>query len=330
MPRWRPAHSVCGAESGRRLDSVAVMRIGLSGSAATVDRLVAQAERAEADGFSSLWYASAVANDPLVAMAFAGRATSSIELGTSVLQTYTCHPVLQAQRVLAASHGMGRAGFTLGLGPSHLPAIEGAYGLSYDHPGRHTEEYLEIVTALLRGEAVNHEGEEFTVHVPGRNQPIDPVVPVLVSALAPRMLRAAGELTDGTILWMGNARSVETHVSPKLRAAAKDAGRPEPRIVAGLPVAVHDDVDEARQTAATSFAGYGDLPNYRRILDIGEAEGPGDAAIVGDEAAVEAQVQALFAAGATDVWAAIFPAGADHKASRARTRELLKDLANRS
>ena len=305
------------------------MRIGLSGSAATTDRLVAQAERAEADGFSSLWYASAVAHDPLVAMALAGRATKTIELGTSVLQTYTCHPVLQAQRALATAEAMGRAGFTLGLGPSHLPAIEGAYGLSYDHPGRHTEEYVQIVTALMRGEAVDHDGDEFEVHVPGRGRPVEPAVPVLVSAPAPRLLRVAGELTDGTILWMGTARAVETHVSPRLRAAAEGAGRPAPRIVAGLPVAVHDDVDEARTTAASSFAGYGDLPNYRRLLDLGEAEGPGDAAIVGDEAAVEAQIQALFDAGATDVWAAIFPVGADHKASRARTRALLGDLANR-
>jgi alkanesulfonate monooxygenase SsuD/methylene tetrahydromethanopterin reductase-like flavin-dependent oxidoreductase (luciferase family) len=63
------------------------MRIGLPGIGSTVDKLVAQAERAEADGFSTLWYASATAGDPLVAMAIVGRATSTIELGTSVLQT---------------------------------------------------------------------------------------------------------------------------------------------------------------------------------------------------------------------------------------------------
>jgi alkanesulfonate monooxygenase SsuD/methylene tetrahydromethanopterin reductase-like flavin-dependent oxidoreductase (luciferase family) len=68
------------------------MRIGLTGGASTVDKMVEQATRAEADGFTSLWYASAIAGDPLVAMAVAGRATSTIELGTSVLQTYTCHP----------------------------------------------------------------------------------------------------------------------------------------------------------------------------------------------------------------------------------------------
>src|SRR5690606_32613122 len=112
-------------------------------------------------------------------------------------------------------------------------------------------------------------------HLPG-TRPAHPVS-VMVSALAPRMLRVAGEQTDGTILWMANARAIESHVAPRITAAAEAAGRSAPRIVAGLPVAVHDDADEARQAAAEQFAGYGTLPNYRRILDHGGAAGPGDA-----------------------------------------------------
>ncbi len=303
------------------------MRIGLSGGAATTDAMIDQAVRAEADGFTSLWYASAIGGDPLVAMALAGRATTSLELGTSVLQTYTSHPVLMAARAGSVVAAMGRAGFTLGIGPSHRPPVEGAYGLSYDNPGRHTEEYVEVLTALLRGGPVDFDGDEFHVHTaaPGGG-PAFPV-PVLVSALAPRLLRVAAEHTDGTILWMGTAAAVETHVAPRIRAAASAAGRPEPRIVAGLPVAVHDDVDEARTAAAQLFAGYGDLPNYRRLLDLGRADGPGDAAIVGDEAAVTASIQGLLDAGATDIWAAIFPVGNDRSGSRARTRALLRDLA---
>jgi F420-dependent oxidoreductase-like protein len=299
------------------------MRIGLSGGAASADKMIDQAVRAEAEGFSSLWYASAVGGDPLVAMTLAGRATQTIELGTSVLQTYTCHPVLQANRAASVAEAMGRDGFTLGIGPSHEPAIEGAYGLSYEHPGRHTEEYVRVLAALLAGETVSFEGEEFRVHA--ATAPTRPV-PVLLSALAPRLLRVAGELTDGTILWMANAKAIETHVAPRIGAAAQSAGRGTPRIVAGLPVAVHDDVAEARETAATQFAGYGVLPNYRRILDLGGAEGSADAAIVGDEAAVTAGLQGLFDAGATDVWAAIFPVGADRSASRRRTRDLLAGL----
>ena len=109
------------------------MRIGLTGGGSSVDKVVAQAKQAEADGFTSLWYASVVTGDPLVAMAVAGRETSRIELGTAVLQTYPCHPLLQANRVASVVDAMGRAGFTLGIGPSHEPLIRGVFGLPYDH-----------------------------------------------------------------------------------------------------------------------------------------------------------------------------------------------------
>lgn len=296
------------------------MRIGLTGAASTVDRMIEQATRAEADGFASLWYASAVGGDPLVPIALAGRATTSIELGTAVLQTYTCHPVLQARRAASVVGGMGRAGFTLGVGPSHKPPIEDMLGIPYDHPGRHTEEYVRILTATLRGEALRFDGEDFSgIRLPaGEAVP----VPVLISALAPRLLRVAGELADGTVLWMGNARAIETHVRPLL----DKAGGPGRRIVAGLPVAVHDDEAEARKTAATLFEVYGTLPNYRRILDIGGAAGPAEAAIVGTEESVAKQLGELVDAGATDIWAAIFPVGANRGESRDRTYALLKDL----
>ncbi len=88
-------------------------------------------------------------------------------------------------------------------------------------------------------------------------------------------------------------------------------------------------MDEARDAAARQFSVYGQLPNYRRILDRGAAANPGEIALVGDEEAVAAGVAELFQAGATDVWAAPFIVGDDRSASRARTRTLLKDLANR-
>ena len=305
------------------------MRIGLNGGAGSIDRMIEQAQTAEAEGFATLWYPSAIAGDPVTPMAVAGRATSSIELGTAVLQSYTSHPVLQANRIAAAAWSMGRPGLTLGIGPSHAPVIEGMYGIDFGTAGRHTEEYVAILTALLHGEAVDVAGPEFTLHgasAPPASYPVQ----VLVAALAPRLLRVAGAIADGTILWMGNARAIESHVAPRIGKAAADAGRPSPRIVAGLPVAVHDDVDEARAVAARQFTIYGQLPNYQRILEHGGVTGPADAAIVGDEASVAAQLQGLLDAGATDVWAAIFPVGDDASGSRRRTRELLQELANAS
>lgn len=279
------------------------MRIGLPGAGSSTEKIVRQAERAEADGFTSLWYASAVMGDPLAAMAVAGRATSTIELGTSVLVTYACHPLLQAARARATADAAGAGRITLGLGPSHRPVVEDVLGLSYATPGADTEAYVDTVTREL--------GQD---------------VPVLVAALAPRLLRVAGQLAAGTITWMATARAIEAHVAPRIRRAAADAGRPAPRVVAGLPVAVHDDVAEARATAAEQFAVYGTLPNYQRILAHGGAAGPAEAAIVGDEDEVAAALQGLLDAGATDIWAAPFAVGDDPAASRARTRTLLKDL----
>jgi F420-dependent oxidoreductase-like protein len=302
------------------------VRIGLSGGGNTVERMVEQATQAEADGFSSLWYAGAVAGDPLIPMTLVGRETTRIELGTSVLPTYPCHPILMAGRAATTANTMGRAGLTLGLGPSHEPAIEGVYGMSYAHPGRHVEEYVTIVTRLLRGESFDLEGEEYRVRA-GAAAPATGPVPVLVAALAPRLLRVAGTIAEGTITWMANARAVGELIAPTISAAAAGAGRDAPRVVVGLPVAVHDDVDEARTTAASNFAVYGTLPNYQRVLAAGGLDNPADAALVGDEAAVTQAIQALFDAGATDVWAAPFTVGDDRAASRRRTRELLAGLA---
>lgn len=304
------------------------MRIGLTGGASSVEKMIAQAQRAEADGFSSLWYASVVGGDPLVAMAIAGRETTAIELGTAVLQTYPCHPLLQANRVASAVAAMGRPGFTLGIGPSHEPLIRGVYGLSYDHPGRSTEEYVRIVAALLRGEVVNVHGQDWSAHSAGRAVAPAHRVPVLVAALGPRLLRVAGELADGAVLWMAPARAIETHIAPKLHAAAWAAGRPAPRIVAGLPVAVHDDQSEARSAAAATSTAYAAMQNYQRILHIGGASSPAQVAVVGNEASVRAQLKSLVDAGATDIWAAVFAVGDDKAGSVRRTMDLLRDLVS--
>jgi alkanesulfonate monooxygenase SsuD/methylene tetrahydromethanopterin reductase-like flavin-dependent oxidoreductase (luciferase family) len=166
-------------------------------------------------------------------------------------------------------------------------------------------------------------GEEYRVQAEPpalpEGGPGNGAVPVLVAALGPRLLRVAREHTQGTILWMANAASIEKHVAPRIG--------PDARIVAGLPVAVHDDVAEARAVGAEQYAIYGTLPNYQRILAHGGIAGPGDAVLVGDEAAVTAQVRELFEAGATDVWLAPFTVGEDRAASRTRTRALLKELA---
>jgi len=300
------------------------MRIGITcGGGTPTDRVVEQVTKAEEEGFSSVWFPGGGGADPLPSMAVAGRATEQIELGTAIQQTYMCHPILAAQRAVACADAMGRPGFTFGLGPGHAPHVEGVYRESYDHAGRHTEHYMQIVHGLLAGETVDIVSDDVSAAGGVQLQSIPHDVPLLVAALGPRLLRVAAEQSAGTILWMANAASIRDHVAPALAAADGDGTR----IVAGLPVAVTDDVELARETAAKAFFNYGTLVNYQRILAAGGISLPEEAAIVGDEASVAEQLQGLIDAGATDVWAAPFPVGDDKRDSLNRTRRLLIELA---
>src|SRR5437660_331458 len=131
---------------------------------------------------------------------------------------------------------------------------------------------------------------------------------------------------DGTITWMTGPKTIREHTAPRIREAAAQAGRPAPRVIVGLPVAVTKDVAGARAAAAQAFLVYGALPSYRAMLDREGVEGPADVAIVGDESAVGEQLRRLAEAGATDFLAAPFAVPGDGDAVE-RTRALLAKLA---
>jgi alkanesulfonate monooxygenase SsuD/methylene tetrahydromethanopterin reductase-like flavin-dependent oxidoreductase (luciferase family) len=129
---------------------------------------------------------------------------------------------------------------------------------------------------------------------------------------------------------MASAKAIETRVAPVLLEAAAASGRPSPRVVAGLPVAVHDDIADARAATAAMSTMYAGMTNYQRIIGAGGGTSPADVAIVGDEVSVRTQLRGLLDAGATDIWAQPIPVGQDRderKASSHRTRELLRELA---
>jgi alkanesulfonate monooxygenase SsuD/methylene tetrahydromethanopterin reductase-like flavin-dependent oxidoreductase (luciferase family) len=128
---------------------------------------------------------------------------------------------------------------------------------------------------------------------------------------------------------MVGPKALEGHIVPRITKAANEAGRPAPRVVVGLPIAVTDDPEGAKERAARSFQVYGTLPNYKRVLDIEGAGGPADVAIVGKESDVEQQLRDLASAGATDFLAGMFPVGDDVQGSLVRTRTLLKGLVGK-
>jgi len=156
--------------------------------------------------------------------------------------------------------------------------------------------------------------------------------PVLIAALGPVMLRLAGERTDGTILWMADERAVEGHVAPHITKAAEAAGRPAPRIVAGIPVCVCGDgeVDAAVERTNRILSEAEVSPNYQKLLDLGDARTVGDILAAGSESTVEKRLRSFADAGVTDVSVRIVPIGETREqliASRDRTRAYLTSLA---
>ena len=207
------------------------MRIGLfisdvSGAQTDVDELLANARAAEALGFTTGWVPHIPWSlDGLTALALAGQVTSRIELGTAVMPTYPRHPMAMAQQAMSTQAATsGR--LVLGIGPSHPVVIESMFGLAYERPARHTREYVEVLRAAFAGTGhVEYHGEFFDFSsmlvVPGSTP-----APIMIAALAPRMLQLAGELTDGTITYWANERAVGEHIVPGIVAGAESAGSP--------------------------------------------------------------------------------------------------------
>jgi 5,10-methylenetetrahydromethanopterin reductase len=283
------------------------MRIGIGGEGGTIDVAVDSVRRAKDAGFTSAWFSNIFGLDGMTACAIAGREVPDITLGTFVVPTYSRHPLYMAQQAMTTQAATGGR-FVLGIGLSHQIVIEGMLGLSFEKPARHMREYLEVLMPILQEGSVQHAGEVYQV-----NNTFGPVErmgttppKVIVAALGPVMLKLAGRLADGTATWMTGPETIAGHIAPTINAAAEEAGRPAPMVVAGVPVAVTDDPDKARADAEQVFAIYGTLPSYRAMLDREGAAGPGDIALVGDEDTVRAGIARYAEAGVTDLNVAIF------------------------
>ena len=284
------------------------MRVGLLDGGnrerrpATIDELCERARLAEDIGLASVWFSNIFGHDAMTAATLAARVTTRIELGTAITPTYPRHPHAMAQQA-ASTQAAARGRFTLGVGPSHRVVVEGTWGLSYDHAYAHTAEYLAVLVPLLRTGEVDHSGKRFRVRA--RLSSMDGLpVPVLLAGLGPKMLALAGTLAAGTITWLVGARTLRDHVVPRIREAAAQAGRPAPRIVVELPLALTGDVAAARELARRMFKSYGSLPAYRAMLDREGAAEPAEVAIIGDHDAIGEQLLRLAEAGATDFNAA--------------------------
>jgi len=301
--------------------------------ASKIERLRADARWADEAGLAAVWIPQIPDElDALTAAALVGAETSRIEIGTAVVPVQPRHPIALAQQALSTQAVCGGR-LTLGLGVSHHWIIDEMLGLSYERPAATLRAHLDVLDQALAGPGtVDVENELFRVHNPLDITDITPT-PVLLAALGPVMLRLAGERSDGTILWLADERAIAGHIAPRITRAAEAAGRPAPRIVAGVPVCLCRDseVDAAVDRANRLLSEAEVSPNYQRLLDQGDAREVGDILAAGSEVAIEKRLRAFADAGATDVSVRVVPLGADRDerlASLHRTRDLLASLAS--
>jgi F420-dependent oxidoreductase-like protein len=271
--------------------------IGADGANNTLDDIVNVAKRAEAAGLDNVWLANIFGFDAISTLAIIGRETDRIGLGTAVTPTYPRHPTAIAQQALTTA-AASKNRFTLGIGLSHQVVIENMLGMSYDKPAKHMREYLEVLMPLTRGETVNFDGDQYSVHglaldVPGADR-----MPVVVAALGPVMLKIAGELADGTNTWMVGPKTMAKHIVPGL-------SRSDATVVGGVPIVLTTNIDQARETIGKNLVMYGQLPSYRAMLDREGVSGPQDIAIIGDENTLRGEIKRFEDAGVTDFNAAI-------------------------
>jgi F420-dependent oxidoreductase-like protein len=217
---------------------------------------------AERIGVTSLWVPEVWGYDALTGLAYLAAKTSSVQLGTFVVQLGSRSPALLATSALSLQE-LSAGRFILGIGTSGPRVMEGWHGVRFRKPVQTTRETIEIIRTVSRGERLEHAGEIYPLPLPdSRGSALKPLVrpdhvPVYVASMGPRNLELTGETADG---WLGNAfipEAAEVFLGP-LRDGAQRAGRSLDQLDLVAPVAVefHDDQASSDAAARRHAEGY--------------------------------------------------------------------------
>ncbi|MGA8330506.1 MAG: LLM class flavin-dependent oxidoreductase [Mycobacterium sp.] len=217
---------------------------------------------AERIGVDSLWIPEIWGYDALTGLAYLAAKTSSVRLGTFVVQLGSRSPALLATSALSLEE-LSAGRFILGIGTSGPRVMEGWHGVRFRKPVQTTRETIEIIRTVSRGDRLEHAGEIYPLPLPDSSgAALRPLVrpdhvPVYVAAMGPQNLRLTGEAADG---WLGNAfipEAAEVFLGP-IREGAQRAGRGIDQLDLVAPVAVefHDDDASAEAAARRHADGY--------------------------------------------------------------------------
>ena len=237
-------------------------------SVKTLDESVARAKAAERLGVESVWVTQLPnARDASLVLAAYAHATQRVGFGTGILPIYTRHPTAMVQ-MAATLDELSGGRFILGIGVSHKATVESMWGMHLEHPVEAMREYLDIVRTSLRDGGCSIDGKHFSAHW-AYSGPRRAEMPIMISALNPRMLDLAGQMADGIVLYMCSPAYIRDHVVPAVTAGRQKAGKPLEgfEIVAAVPVCLTSDRAGGQAVFRQTVERYASLPYYRKMMD---------------------------------------------------------------
>ena len=218
-------------------------------------------KRAEELGFDSAWTAEAYGNDAVTTATWVLANTTTMKVGTSIMQMPARQPAMAAMTAMTLDHLSGGR-FILGLGPSGPQVVEGWYGVPYGKPLTRTREYIEIIRAIwAREKPLHHQGEHYSIPLAGEQasglgKPLksilhgNPEIPIYTASISPNGVRCAGEVADGVFPMMLDPEKVDSVYLPHIEEGFKAAGGGKSldnfAIVPGVTVIVSDDLEKVR------------------------------------------------------------------------------------
>lgn len=252
---------------------------------------LAYASLADELGYASINCSHIAGRDSFTTLAAAAVLTRQAVLATAVAPIYHRSPASMAQTA-ATLHELSGGRFRLGLGVGHRVTMAGWHGQEIGDPVAEMREYLGVVRAILAGRtppAGRRWNSTFSfsgVEPPGG-------LPVFLAALSPTMLRLAGEICDGVLLWACPPDYVRDVVVPEVARGRESAGRTIDgfAIVPAIPAAVVTDPGTALNGIRDELHRYFGLPFYRKMFK--RAGFARDLAAYDDAGDREAQKKAL-------------------------------------
>ncbi|WP_121741041.1 TIGR04024 family LLM class F420-dependent oxidoreductase [Natronorubrum halophilum] len=304
----------------------------------TIDAIADYTRRAEAGGYDCAWLPETWGRDGVTVLTAMAERTDSIDIGSSILNTYSRSPALLGQTA-ATLQEVSDGRFRLGLGPSGPVVIENWHGMAYGNPLRRTRETVEIVRKVLSGDPVDYDGEDFQLSgFRLRCAAPDPQPPVEVTGMGPKAVELAGRFADGWHGIMLTPEGMEDRLEDIERGAELGDRDPDDvAVTAGVTCCALDDTERARELTrqhvgfyvggmGTFYRDALERQGYDEAVEIHDAWQAGDRGralelvdenilddlcAVGDPETAREQLERYEAVDGLDAIAVSFPRGAD-------------------